>query len=338
MATFLTDTIKKGYTQGEVFGVLFESEKEKKRRRMQEIVTETVDTHRLRKMRDLLAFEKLVTWRRMNGFDRVVEGEENWFHGHHSLPLTPEQYTASLKSKLQKLKNAISMPAETETRPRQKTMDFVDGLKGKTPDEELAVIKRYVEKRSREAAQTQVTVTPVNTVQHCSPCPPNPDIPSDVCFRLERSEGKMSPELKELESPSTGTGLETLGQQCPPNEEIWETGRTTADGILTAGVGSNQGGSISVDTRASTKSTAKFADISSPTEHVGTLAGTAATPAKRRHKTSSEENKQFDPGGKGEKAPPWNAAVTLLSFSVESWEAPCLCFVLCLYFVCALFF
>ena len=119
---------------------------------MQAIVTETVDAHRLRKMSDLFAFKKLATWRRMNDFDRVVEGEENWFHGHRSLPLTQEQYTARLKSELQKLKNAISMSAETETRPWQKTMDFVYGLKGKLPDEELAVIKRYVEKRSREAA------------------------------------------------------------------------------------------------------------------------------------------------------------------------------------------
>ena len=76
----------------------------------------------------------------------------------------------------------------------------------------------------------------------------------------------MDPERGELESSSVGTGLETPGQQCPPNEGIWETGRTTADDILTAGVGSNQGGSISsptecVDTRASTKSTATFADI-----------------------------------------------------------------------------
>ena len=269
----------------------------------------------------------------MNGLDRVVEGEENWFHGHRSLPLTPEQCTASLKSELQKLKNAISMPAETETRPWQKTMDFVDGLKGKLPDEELAVIERYVEKQSREAAPTQVTVTLVNTVQHCSPCLPNPDMPSDVCFKLESSEGKMGPELKELESPSAGTGLETPAQQYLPNEGIWETGRTTASGILTAGVGSNQGGSIpspteSVDTRAGNKNTRTIADISS----------TAATPENRRHKTSSEENKQFDPGGKGKKAPPWNAAVTLLSFSGESWEAPWLCFVICLYFVCALFF
>ena len=110
------------------------------------------------------------------------------------------------------------------------------------------------------------------------------------------------------------------------------------------GVGSNQGRNISsstecVDTRASTKSTATLVDISSPTKHVGTLAGTATTPAKRGHKTSSEENKQFDPGGKGEKARPWNAAVTLLSFSGESWEAPCLCFVffrLCFVCVCSL--
>ena len=182
----------------------------------------------------------------------------------------------------------------TETRPWQKTMDLVDGLKGKLPDEELAVIKRYVEKRSREAAQAQVTVTPVDTVQHCSPCTLNPDMPPDACFKLESSEGKMGPELKELESPSTGTGLETPGQQCSPNEWTWDQGRTTADGFLTAGVGSN-----------------RRRNISSPTEHVGTRAGTAATPEKHGDKTTSEENKQFDPGGKGEKAPLWNAAVTL---------------------------
>ena len=29
-----------------------------------------------------------------------------------------------------------------KTRPWQETMDFVDGLKGKLPDEELAVMKR----------------------------------------------------------------------------------------------------------------------------------------------------------------------------------------------------
>ena len=75
MATFLADMVKKGYTQDEVFAVLSESEKEKKRRRMQAIVTETVNAHRLKKTKELLAYEKLSTWRRMKGFGRVVEGE-----------------------------------------------------------------------------------------------------------------------------------------------------------------------------------------------------------------------------------------------------------------------
>ena len=112
----------------------------------------------------------------MNGFARVVKGEESRFRGHRSLPPTPEQYTARLRSDLKKLKDAISMPAEdTVTRPWQKTIDFGDGLKGSLPDEKRTVIKRYMEKRSREAAQAQVTVTPVDTVQHCSPCPLGPE-------------------------------------------------------------------------------------------------------------------------------------------------------------------
>ena len=206
---------------------------DRKRRRMQAIVTETIDVHRLRKMRDLLALDKLAIWRRITGFDRAVDGNDNWFYGHRSLPPTPQEY-ASLKSELQKLKNAVSMPAETtKTRPWQKTIDFVDGRKGPLPDDTLAVIKRYVEKRSREAAQAQVTVTPVATVQHCSLCPLGPEPSLDACVKLENSEGKMDPELKELESLPAGTGLVTPTQQCPTNEGTWETGRTTAYGFLT---------------------------------------------------------------------------------------------------------
>ena len=48
--TFLTDMMKKGYTQDDVLAVLFESEEDRKRRRMQAIVTETVDAHRLKKL------------------------------------------------------------------------------------------------------------------------------------------------------------------------------------------------------------------------------------------------------------------------------------------------
>ena len=79
----------------------------------------TVAAHRLKKMREFIAYQELATWGRMNGFDRVLEGEENWLHGHRSLPPTPEQHTASLRLDLKKLKHAISMPAEdTVTRPR----------------------------------------------------------------------------------------------------------------------------------------------------------------------------------------------------------------------------
>ena len=89
--TFLTDMMKKVYSEKEILAVVTESEQDKKRRRMLTLVTEPVDAHRLQKVRDLLAFEKLVTWRRMNGFDRVVDGEDNWFHGPRSLPLTPQE-------------------------------------------------------------------------------------------------------------------------------------------------------------------------------------------------------------------------------------------------------
>ena len=143
----------------------------------------------------------------------------------------------------------------------------------------------------------------------------------------------MDPERDEPESPSAGTGFETPGrQQCHP---IWETGRTTADGFLTAGVGLNLGKHTSptterVDTRA-VRTITTSADVSSPTEQVGLRAETAATPAKLRDKTTSYENKQFDPGGKGEKAPLWKAAVMVV-FSFPGggrwvWGAHCLCFV-----------
>ena len=107
----------------------------------------------------------------------------------------------------------------------------------------------------------------------------------------------MDPGMEELTSSSASTGLNTPRQESPPNEGVWETGRITADSILTAGVDSSKKGNISspmesVDTRASQKSTR--------TATVAGISSTAATPPKRRHKTSSEENKQFDPGGRGD--------------------------------------
>ena len=193
-------------------------------------------------------------------------------------------------------------------RPWHKTRKFLDGLTGDLPDEELTAMKRYMERRSREAAQ--VTVTPVSTAQHCLPRSLNPEIPSDVHVSMkEMDEGRMNPEPTKLESSSAGTGFETPGQQYPPDEGVWETGRTIADGHLLIDIGSNQGG-----------------DISLSKERVRTRAGTAMTPENSPNaifrkasrnpedKTPSEENEQFNPGGKGEKPPPWNAAVMVLSF------------------------
>ena len=108
MATFFTDMIKKGYTQNEILAVVFESEGEKKRREMLAIVTKTVDAHRLKKMRELLAYEKLGAFRRKNGFNRDVDRVDDW----RSPPPTPQEYNASLRHELQKLKDAISMPNE----------------------------------------------------------------------------------------------------------------------------------------------------------------------------------------------------------------------------------
>ena len=239
----------------------------------------------------------------MNGFNRVENGKDTWFHGPRSLPPTPEEHAGDLWCKVNELKDAISMP-------RQKVSNLINVIEqGKVSDEEFAILKPLVEKRGHKEAQ--VTVTPVDTVQHCSPCPLNPEIPPDVCFKLEKNEGRMDPERGELESPSADTGLETSGQQCPPNEGTWETGRTTADGFLTAGVGSNQRGNISSPTteRVDTRAVRTTAII--------TLLQQGHKP--RDEEKGSEENKQFDPGGKGEKAPLWNAAVTISFFFL--WRA-----------------
>ena len=204
MATFLTDWMKKGYTRDEIFAVIFESERERKRRRVQAIVIGTVAAHRLKNIRELLAYQELATWRRMNGFDRVADGEYNWFHGPRSLPPTPKTFAANLWCEMNALKYVISMP-------RQKASNLINAIEqGKVSDKEFTILKRLVENRDREALQG--TVTQVNTVQHSSPYPLDPEPSPSVYVELENAEGKMGPELEELESPSAGTGLETPGQ------------------------------------------------------------------------------------------------------------------------------
>ena len=254
----------------------------------------------------------------MNGFDRVAEDKESCFHGHRSLPPTPEEYAASLWSEVNALRGAISMP-------RQKVSKLINAIEqGKLSDEEYAILKRFVEKRDHEAAQV-TAVRRDDTVQHCIPISQTPEPPSVVYFNLENEE-RM--ELDKLKSSSAGTGLETPGQQCPPYEGIWEQRRTTANGVLTAAGDSNQEGRVpspteSVDTRAD-KSTRISADT---------------TFLQRGHKTFSEQNKQFDPGRSREKAPLWKMAVTLPSFSGEKLGGFLSVFYLCsVYALCVFVF
>ena len=274
--TFPTGLDFRKYSDEELTAMLVEAVEASKHARKRGRVMGIVAAHRLKQMRTLLMYEELATWRRDNGFDRVEDVD------HRSLPPTPEQYYAGLWLEVNALKDAISMPLQL-----LKLMNAIE--QDTLSDEEYATLKRCMEKRVRETAQ--VTAVPRdNTVQPCSLCSPNPDRPSGVLCNLE-NEGTMSQELEELTSTSTSTGLNTPGQLSPPNEGVWETGRIIADGILTAGVNSSQGGRTpSPPERATRMVTA--ADIP--------LA--AATPPKRRHKTSSELNKPFDPGGRGEKA------------------------------------
>ena len=287
--TFPTGLDFRKYSDEELTAMLVEAVEASKHARKRGRVMGIVAAHRLKQMRTLLMYEELATWRRDNGFDRVEDVD------HRSLPPTPEQYYAGLWLEVNALKDAISMPLQL--------LKLFNAIEQDTlSDEEYATLKRCVETRDRDAAQ--VTVTQVSTVQQCSSIPKTPEPPPDVCANLENNEDEMDPGMEELTSSSTSTGLNTPGQLSPPNEGVWETGRIIADGILTAGVNSSQGGRTPSPPGRST-STRTFEDIFS----------TAAIQENRRLKTFNELNKPFDPGGRGEKASPWNAAVPLPFFS-----------------------
>ena len=84
---------------------------------------------------------------------------------------------------------------------------------------------------------------------------------------------------------------------------------------------SSQGGRTPSPPERST-STRTFEDIFS----------TAAIQENRRLKAFNELNKPFDPGGRGEKAPPWKAAVPLPFFSWSEAGRLLFCFVYALFF------
>ena len=107
MRTFPNDgthVINKEYSDEELSAVLVESRQARKHMRKLGKVTETVAAYRLREMKNLQAVEKLATWRKTCGYDR----DDSWMFGPR--PLTPEQFTQSLWSELNTLRDAISMP------------------------------------------------------------------------------------------------------------------------------------------------------------------------------------------------------------------------------------
>ena len=221
--TFPTGGVKMGYSEDEICTILSDSEQARNHGQKLAKVTETVAAYRLREMKDLQAREKLATLRRINGFDRVADGEDNWFYGPRSLPPISEEFTSSLCPEVNALKAAISTLVIDGSSWQELKRNLVRRIeRDEVSDEGFAIIKRVEERRGREAAQA--TATPVSTVQHCIPRLLNPEMLPDVCVSLESYEGKMDPELTELEPPSAGMGLETPGQQCPPNEGVWEKG------------------------------------------------------------------------------------------------------------------
>ena len=80
-----------------------------------------VAAHRIKDVREFLAYQQQATWRRENGCDRVEAVEKSWFGDHRSLPPTPEQYYAGLWLEVNALRDAIPMP-------RQKVMQLINAI------------------------------------------------------------------------------------------------------------------------------------------------------------------------------------------------------------------
>ena len=149
---------------------------------------------------------------------------------------------------------------------------------------EFARLERMImERRGRAAAH--VVVAPIDTAQPCNPRSSCSEISFDVHIFMERNtQGRMNPEPGQLEpslagtgqfeSPSTGTGFETPGQQCPPNQEM---GRITVDGCLLVGMSSSLGGnffssksllSVCLTTRSQpTKKTSSLTEVGKEGSH-----------------------------------------------------------------------
>ena len=186
--TFTTDgicLINMEYSDEEISVVLNESKQEPKRLRKLGKVMEIVAAYHLKELKHLQAMEKLATWRRTYGYDR----DDSWVHG--TRPLAPEEFTASLWEELNALKKVISMSSRARPWQWKKTKEFLDGLEQGTTsltNEELVMLKRIVERRSRDAVHA--TVTSIETAQYCDPRQPSPETPFDACVCVDIEKTK----------------------------------------------------------------------------------------------------------------------------------------------------
>ena len=176
--------VKRKYTENKMSAVIAESREARKHLRKLGRVMKTVTTHHLKELRHLQAVEKLATWRRTYGFDRLADGDDYWVYD--PLPPTPEQITTSMWADLRELTDEISLSGKDGS--RQKVKSFTNELSRGTVsfmDEEFARIKRFAERRGRDVAH--VTVAPVDTAQYCSPRLPSPEISFGARVYIEKN-------------------------------------------------------------------------------------------------------------------------------------------------------
>ena len=161
-------------------------------------------------------------------------------------------------------------------------------------DEEFARFERIMERRSRAAAPAIAAPRGAAPAQSTNYRPRCLEIPLDVRVCIaEKTEGKMEPVQRELESLSAGKGLKAPGQR---RLSSWEMQRTIVnDYLLVDG---------STDLGEATSSLEDFA--------IGVQSNNQTFPVASSQKIlflqmsckpedtkelANEENKQFDPGG-----------------------------------------
>ena len=148
--------VKMKYSEDEISAMLVESREARKQLRKLDRVMKIVAAHRLKELTRLQGVEKLATWRRTCGFDRIADDDNQW--ASRPLPPTPEQFTVSLWSDLlNDLKDVTWLYGKDGSSHRAKNFiyDIVQGTVSFT-DEEFARIKRFVERRGRDAAHVTV--------------------------------------------------------------------------------------------------------------------------------------------------------------------------------------